>query len=128
MPIQNEIDDKQRCIYTNCVGSMTSDCFDDYLARIWTKLEYFGYNELFDTTQADWSDFNFGYLFEVAKRASELTALDPNSKMAWHVSEGKVKELTDFYITAKSMITSRSRSLEAFYDRNEALKWLGIVS
>ena len=128
MPILNEINHEQRCVYTNCDGLMTASCFDEYIARVWTKLEYFGYNELFDTTKADWSKFEFSYLFEIAQRASQLTAIDPNSKLAWHVSEIKEKELTDFYKTAKAMITKNSRDLEAFYDRKEALKWLGVAS
>lgn len=128
MPIINEIKHEQRCVYTKCAGLMTEQCFDDYIAKIWTKLEYFGYNELFDVTEADWSEFNFDYLFDIAKKVSQLTAIDPNSKLAWHVSEVKEKELTDFYKNAKAMITKTSRELEAFYDRDEALRWLGCNS
>jgi len=128
MPILNDINHEQRCIYTTCSGLMAAQDFDEYMARIWTDSSNYGYNELFDTTQADWSDFDFNYLFEIAQQAAKLTAIDHNSKLAWHVTEGKDKALTDFYITAKSLITTESRSLEAFYDRQEALCWLGVKS
>jgi len=128
MPIENTIEHNQRCVYTICNGIMCAQDFDDYIGRIWTDSSHFGYNEFFDTTLADWSEFDFSYLLDIAKQAAQLTAIDTSSRLAWYVTEGKDKELTDFYITVKSFITSESRSLEAFYNREDALAWLGIKS
>jgi hypothetical protein len=103
---------------------MTEDDFAYYINEIWSHDKYYGFNELFDTSNGDWSEFDFSFLFKVAEKASKLTTIDPNSKLAWFVLEGKQKELTDFYKSAKSIIQTRSRALEAFYSRDEALEWL----
>lgn len=126
MTIVNTIDHEQGLINTVCSGDMTSEDFDAYLVRIWSDDSHFGYNELFDTTSANWEQFDFGYLLELSAKAAKLTTIDPKSKLAWVVLEGKQKQLTDFYQAAKSLITTKSRSLEAFNDRKEALQWLGI--
>jgi len=124
MPINNTIDKDEKIIYSICTGVMKPEDFDDYINRIWIDGQYYGFNELFDTVQGDWSKFDFGYLFSVAESASKLKTIDADSKLAWVVVEGKQKELTDFYKTAKSLMPVKSRSLEAFYSISEAIKWL----
>ena len=126
MPIKNEINQEQHCIYTMCSGLILPNDIDEYLARIWTDLSNYGYNEFFDATQADWREFDFKYLFEVAQQASKLTAIDNNSKLAWYVATAEDKEKADYYVSAKLLITDESRIIKAFFDRNEALDWLGI--
>ncbi|MDH5391855.1 MAG: hypothetical protein OEY11_01590 [Gammaproteobacteria bacterium] len=128
MTIMNEINHEQLCIYTNCSGKMCIKDFDDYFSRVWTVSSHFGYNELFDTTQGDWSEFDFSYLFNIAKMASQLTAIDPRSKLAWVLPNSKFKKLTDFYVSSKNMITTESRQLEAFFDQQQALDWLGVIN
>lgn len=103
---------------------MKKDDFVEYVKEIWSHGEYYGFNELFDVTQADWSEFDYSYLIEVAKNSSQLRTIDPKSKLAWVVLEGKQKELTDFYKAAKSMTQGTSRLLEAFNSKNEAMLWL----
>lgn len=124
MPINNHVDDNEKIVYSICSGVMTNEDFVQYVNRIWTHSTYFGYNELFDTTKADWSEFDFSFLFDVAERAAKLSTIDPNSKLAWVVLEGKQKQLTDFYKSAKGVMNVNSRSLEAFYSENEAMQWL----
>lgn len=124
MPINNTIDQKEKIIYSICTGVMKEEDFDVYLKEIWGHDKYYGFNELFDTVQADWSEFDFGYLFSVIEGAAKLKTIDPDSKLAWVVMEGKQKELTDFYKSAKSLMQGKSRSLEAFYSIDEAMQWL----
>jgi len=124
MPIINSINLEERIIYTTCSGIMAEDDFSHYINEIWSHDKYYGFNELFDTSNGDWSEFDFSYLFTIAEKASKLTTIDPDSKLAWYLLEGKQKELSDFYKTIKSMIQVRSRELESFYSRNEALEWL----
>lgn len=126
MTIQNRVDHEQLCVYTNCTGIMKETDIDDYMSRIWTVSSHFGYNELFDTTQGDWSEFDFGHLFNIAKTASLLTAIDPGSKLAWVVSSEKIKRLTELYAESKAMITTQVRHQEAFFNREDALCWLGL--
>ena len=124
MPIENTVNKEERMIYSICTGIMKEEDFNVYINKIWSHSEHYGFNELFDTTQADWSEFDFGYLFDVAKTASTLNTIDPDSKLAWVVLEGKQKELTDFYKSAKSLTHGKSRSLEAFYSKDDAMHWL----
>lgn len=128
MPIKNEIKHEQRCIYTMCSGLISAQDIDEYLARIWTDITLYGYNEFFDATRADWRNVDFDYLFEIAQQASKLTVIDNNTKLAWFVAGQSEKEKADFYVSAKSLITSESRSIKAFFDRDEALRWLEIRS
>lgn len=124
MPIKNYVDKDKKVVYSICNGMMTKEDFDLYIKTIWSHDSYYGFNELFDTTAADWDEFDFSYLFTLAKTAASLTSIDSNSKLAWIVLEGKQKELTDFYKAAKSLTNGQSRSLESFYTKNEALNWL----
>ena len=124
MPINNTVNEDERIIYSICSGVMKPEDFDLYINTIWSHNEYCGFNELFDTVEADWSKFDFSYLFDIAKKAAALTTIDSNSKLAWIVLKGKQKELTDFYKAAKSLTQGQSRTLEAFYSKEDALQWL----
>ena len=124
MPINNTVNEDERIIYSICSGVMKPEDFDLYINTIWSHNEYYGFNELFDTVEADWSKFDFSYLFDIAKKAAALTTIDSNSKLAWIVLKGKQKELTDFYKAAKSLTQGQSRTLEAFYSKEDALQWL----
>ena len=124
MPINNSINEDERIVYSICTGVMTKEDFDLYISTVWSVDDHFGFNELFDTVEADWSEFDFSYLFDVAKKAASLTTIDSNSKLAWVVLEGKQKELTDFYKAAKSLTSGQNRTLEAFYTKEDAMQWL----
>lgn len=124
MPINNTVNEDERIIYSICSGVMKPEDFDLYINTIWSHNEYYGFKELFDTVEADWSKFDFSYLFDIAKKAAALTTIDSNSKLAWIVLKGKQKELTDFYKAAKSLTQGQSRTLEAFYSKEDALQWL----
>ena len=124
MPIESVINSQEKMVYTTCSGIVYIEDFFKYQKDVWGHNDYFGYNELFDTTEADWSEFEFGTLFEVIKGAAKLSSLDPNSKFAWVVLEGKQRALTDFYKSAKELSQGSSRQLESFYNREDALKWL----
>lgn len=124
MPIINTINEKEKIIYTTCTSEMKSEDFDDYLIRIWGHDKYYNYNELFDTVSADWSSFNYSYLIEFAQAAAKLKTLNPKTRLAFIVIEGKQKQLTDFYKAAKSFTNVKSRALESFISKEKALQWL----
>ena len=124
MPIESTINNAEKIIYSTCSGIMTQEDFDHYIDRVWRTNEHYYFNEVFDTTQADWNDFEFNYLFHVAKAAASLNTINPETKLAWVVLEGKQKELTDFYKAAKSLTLANSRGLEAFYSKDKAMDWL----
>lgn len=124
MAIFNKVDEDQKIVYTRCTGLMTIEDFTDYITRVWGDFTHYGYNELFDLVDGDWSEFEFGFLLEIAREAARLKTIDYDSKLAWVLQDGKQKELVDFYKTAKALLPVQSRSLKAFYSRDEAMKWL----
>ena len=124
MPIINTINEEEKIIYTTCTGVMNGEDFDDYLVRIWGHDKYFHHNELFDISNADWSLFDFSYLLGLAQAAAKLKTLNPKTRLAWVIIEGKQKELTEFYKAAKSLTNVKSRALEAFVSKEKALQWL----
>ena len=124
MTISSVANDIERLIYTTCSGKMQLSDFDEYIANIWGDNRYTGYAELFDTTDGDWSDFDFANLFAVAANSSKASALTPDMKFAWVVDEDRAKELTDYYKTVKSVQSAKSRQLQAFDTKEEALGWL----
>ena len=124
MPIINSFDHEKHIIYSRCTGKMSLSDFNEYVVRVWSNTEHYGYNEIFDTTDADWEAFDFSFLFTVAKNAAQLKTIDPTSKLAWVVKKGKQHELTNFYKNAKAMLPVESRSLEAFFNESDAMTWL----
>lgn len=124
MPIKNIINDSEKIVYSICNGEMSLDDFKVYVDSVWRDARCYGYNELFDTRQADWENFDFTNLFVVASDAARLGTLDPYSKLAWLVLEGKQKALTDFYKNAKALLPVNSRKMQAFFSEQEAIEWL----
>ena len=103
---------------------MTLEDFKDYVKRIWSDARCYGYDELFDIRQGEWDNFDFSDLFVVASDAAQLATVDPGTKLAWVVLEGKQKALTDFYKNLKAVLPVESRALKAFYTEEEAIAWL----
>ncbi|MDH5396263.1 MAG: hypothetical protein OEW97_08300 [Gammaproteobacteria bacterium] len=124
MTIENIIDQDNKIILTLCSGVMVPEDFDIYVLRIWSDATYFEYNEIFDATHANWDDFDFSHLLAVAKKAAMNGYLNPNSKLAWVISEGKQKALTEFYTAAKLSLPVNSREFKPFYNQADAMKWL----
>lgn len=124
MPVDNIINEAEKRIYTVCRGVMSLDDIMEYLERVWRDARHYGFNELFDVTRGDWSKFDFCDLFIVARDVAQLATIDPGSKLAWVVLEGKQMELTKFYTNIKAMLPVSSRELRSFYSEQEAIKWL----
>jgi len=124
MPIKNSVDYELKIVFSICEGKMGASDFPLYVKEMWSHYDYYGFNELFDTRNADWSEFDFHDLFEVSKKASLLNTLDPNSKFAWVVLPGKQNSLTNFYKSIKLISDGNSRTLQSFFSKEEALRWL----
>lgn len=124
MTIENIIDEDNKIIHTICSGVMVPEDIDLYILRIWSDGTYFNFNEFFDTRQANWDDFDFSHLFSIAKKAAMNGYLNPDSKLAFIISEGKQKALTEFYMAAKSSLPVNSREFKSFYNQADAMKWL----
>lgn len=124
MPIKSVVKLEEKMIYTDCVGIMQLSDFDEYMDEVWSSSDVYGCNELFDTTNADWSQFNFSDLLSIAHKASRLITIDPKSKLAWVIRDEIQEELVGFYKTAKESLPVSSRSMVPFYTKEDALKWI----
>lgn len=124
MPITSQVDEKRKLIRTQCTGVLTLDDFFLYKQSLWADREYYGFNELFDISQADFSRIEFADLLTLAKHSNSLITLDPDSKLAILVSSQKQTELTEFYRNARGMLPNKSRIMKVFHSGAEALEWL----
>lgn len=124
MTITSIPDHKNRILNTVCSGFITRHELEHYQHTAWLDPAIYGYNELFDLTESDFSDVSFSDLLTVAKNASKLSIHDPNSRFAFLTATPHHEELAKFYITARSMIDSPSRDLKQFSSQTKALEWL----
>lgn len=98
--------------------------FHYYIYDFWANNEVLQYNEIFDTTAADWSNMSYSDLITISQKAGEVKAIDTDTKFSWVVNGSDVKELTDFYKSAKILQTEKSRILCAFNNYDEAMQWV----
>lgn len=124
MTITSIPDHKNRILNTVCTGFITLHDIEHYQRTAWLDPAIYGYNELFDLTASDFSEVSFSDLLTVAKNASKLYILDPNSRFAFLTATPHHEELAKFYITARSMTDGPSRDLKQFSSHTKALEWL----
>lgn len=124
MPIVSTPDHDQRIVHTVCSGLITLAEIEQYQYTVWLEPSIYGYNELFDIVDSDFSQIEFGDLITIAQNASKLYMLDPTSRFAFLISTPHHKQLAEFYISAKSLAKGPSRDLKCFASREAALAWL----
>lgn len=124
MPVTSTPDHQLRIVFTVCSGTVSLEDIENYQHTVWLDPEIYGYNELFDLDDADFSQLDFSDLITIAQTASKLYTLDPNSRFAFLTKTSRHDELAGFYITAKSMTPGPTRELEKFTSREKALNWL----
>jgi hypothetical protein len=121
MPISSEINTEQRRVYTTCGGFITLPDFTHYQNTVWTNFDLYGFDELFDTRQADFSGMTHGDLLTVASNEAKLQTLAPDSTVAIVVTPGKHEELMKFYQVAKGAIPVPSRTIKLFTSLDDAM-------
>lgn len=124
MPIELKPDHQRHFMNTICTGIVTIDEITHYLKTAWLKPETYGFNELVDYSKADLSQLNYSELLQAAQEAAKMYTLDPKSKCAILISTKEHKDLADFYINAKKVLTKPSRGIQSFESRDEAMDWL----
>ena len=124
MPIKSTISKDDNLISTNCTGVISMNDFDYYLYEFLSKNDLKGCNEIFDTTEGDWSNIGYSDLAEISRKSSELESIDTSTKFAWVIGDSSVEMLTEFYKSSKLFLTGKSRVLRAFKNYDEAMQWL----
>lgn len=124
MPIQSTADHENRILHTVCRGRLTLQDIETYQGSAWQEPTIYGYNELYDFADSDYSDVSFGDLLTVAQNSSKLYMLDPDSRFAFLTHTPQHEEIADFYIAARSLASTPSREIRKFSLREEAMDWL----
>ena len=123
MPVTSTADHDKETLFTVCTGLITLIDIKVYQNTVWRDPSIYGYNELFDLTESDFSNISFSDLIEIAQKASTLN-IDPGSRFAFLTATQNHEELADFYISVKSMSDTPSREIKKFNSRTNALTWL----
>jgi len=124
MPITHTIDYEKRRICSTCSDVMTRKDFSLHMESVWNNVQHYGFDELVDTTQADWSEFKFSDVFEIVKKEFELIGLSSNSGLAWVVEKGMQEDIARFYLTSLGFTTKKPRRIDLFYSHENATEWL----
>lgn len=128
MPISSEISNEQRRVYTTCCGLITPADFTHYQNTVWTNFNLYGFDELFDARQADFSGITHGDLLSAASNAAKLQAMSPDSTVAVVVTPGGHEDLVRFYQAAKGALPMPSRTIKLFTSLDDAMAWFGFAS
>ena len=124
MPIVSTPDHELNIVYTICSSLMTLQDIEHYQYTTWLEPSIYGYNELFDFSDSDFSQISFSDLITIAQTASKLYMLDPDSRFAFVTYTSHHQSLADFYIAAKASIKGPSRDIKSFDDKQTAMDWL----
>ena len=124
MPIVSTPDHDLKIVYTTCSSLMTLQDIEHYQYTTWLEPGIYGYNELFDISDSDFSLISFSDLIAIAQTASKLYMLDPNSRIAILAHTQHQQSLADFYIAAKEATKGPSRDIKSFDDKQTAMDWL----
>ncbi len=124
MAITSTIEHDKHLVITTCRGAISIKDLADYQNSVWTNKDLFGYNELYDFADSDYSNVSFEDLVTVAENAAKVIDLDPNARFAFLVHTPQHQSIADFYLAAKAFTTGPSREIRAFTNREQALDWL----
>ncbi len=124
MPVTSTPDHSQRIVHTVCSDLVTLADIEEYQYTVWLEPDIYGYNELFDMVDSDFTQIEFGDLITVAQTESKLYMLDPMSRFAFLTATSHHQQVADFYISAKALTKGPSRDLKSFTARQQAMSWL----
>ena len=124
MPVTSTPDHKLRIVLTICSGLVTLEEIEHYQNTTCLVPDVYGYNELFDFSDSDFSNISYSNLLTIAERASKAYTLDPDSRFAFLTSTQDHQRIADFYIAAKAITKGPSREIRSFTPLDLAMAWL----
>ncbi len=124
MPIQSTPDHELRIVYTVCRGQVTLEDVRHYQTTVWLDPDIYGYGELYDFADSDYSAVQFGDLIVIAQQAAKLYMLDPSARFAFLTHTPQQEKVAEFYMAAKSFSSEPSRAIKNFSSREKAMAWL----
>ena len=124
MPIKATPDHELKIMKTVCSKKISLEDIEHYQYTVWMEPSVYGYNELFDFSDSDYSDISFADLIHIAETASKLYMIDPKSRFAFLTHNLQHQKIADFYIATKALIKAPSRTIKSFKSYDEAMQWL----
>jgi hypothetical protein len=124
MPIHSLANHKLQLVQTVCCDSISLTDVEDHHMTFWSDPVLFGYSELVDFSNADFSRIHYGDLLTITQQATKLYQHDPKSRMGIVCYTEEHLNIANFYISNQSMTTGRAREIRCFNNREQALNWL----
>lgn len=124
MPITFKVDRERNIIFTTCKDKITVQEFFEHQRENGSDRSLFGYDEILDVRQADFSAFNHLALQSIAQATGQLAAIDTNTSIAVLVDEGGTKEIVELYQMVENIVNGGGRKMQVFSKLEDAEKWL----
>ncbi|MCK4708315.1 MAG: hypothetical protein KAU21_06845, partial [Gammaproteobacteria bacterium] len=124
MPVIANPDHQLRIVHTICSGLLTIEEIEHYQKTTWLVPEIYGYNELFDLSDADISNLRTEHFIQMAENVAKLHMLDTNSRLALLICNKNQLPLAEFYLAAKTLLPVPTREAKIFESKDAAMNWL----
>jgi len=124
MPIDCSVDRDRKIISTTCRGKITRQEFFDHQRVNGSDESLFGFDEILDTREADFSEFDHLALQSIAQVTGQLPAIDSNAVLAVLVSEGNTKIIVELYQMVEKVVNGSGREIQFFQRPDEAYSWV----
>lgn len=124
MPIKATPDLTNSIVYTTLSGTITLTDIEDHQLTFWASPELFACSELVDFDSADFSQISYGDLLTITQLAAKVVPPNPEAGIALVTHTEEHINIANFYISAKSMATGRSREVRSFNCKEQAMSWL----
>ena len=124
MPITFKVDREREIIFTTCRDKISVQEFFEHQRENGGDRSLFGYDEILDVRQADFSAFNHLALQSIAQATDQLAAIDTNTSVAVLVDEGCTKTIIELYQMVENVVNGVGRKMQIFSKLEDAESWL----
>lgn len=124
MPINALADPTQTIVFTTLNDTITLADIEEHQMTFWASPELLDFSELVDFNTADFSHISYGDLLTITQLAAKIVPPNPAARIALVTHTEEHINIANFYISAKSMATGRSREVRSFNCKEQAMSWL----
>lgn len=124
MPITVTINREARLVHAIATGEISNADLIAYQEDVWVKGDVTGFDGIFDGSRADFSRVNFTGLLAFSQNSARIDRGTPQSKLAIVVSSDYLRQLAEFYRTAKEALPGDSRTTRIFDTFEDAFAWI----
>jgi hypothetical protein len=128
MPIEYEIDTRQKVVWARARGVLVNTDMFDYQREVWTRPEVAGYDEIVDmsgATKVEMGDAD--RMIQLATLAASSDSPEKPSRMAIVAPETLHYGLGRMYQAYRELDPRSTKEVRVFRSIDEALDWLGLV-